>query len=82
MPAPARPIQVSGPEEGTPNEQNLIDLREATKNVLLDLASAKETIVQPAIQEVILAERHLEDARMRLGRALSFVKGQDPLETK
>ena len=36
----------------------------------------------PVVQEVILARRHLEDARMRLGVALAMVDGEDPLGRK
>lgn len=71
-----------GAEEGTPNAENLIDLRTAIASTLGDLEKAKETLVQPAIQEAILAQRHLEDARMRLGVALAYVNGNDPLANK
>lgn len=71
-----------GPEEGTPNKENLEDLRVSIANVLGDLEKAKETLVQPAIQEAVLAQRHLEDARMRLGVALAYVNGNDPLANK
>jgi len=65
-----------GPEEGTPNAENLTNLR-------ADLAEhIKETMVAPGVQEGVLAVRHLEDARMRLGVALAYVNGKDPLETK
>lgn len=36
----------------------------------------------PVVQEVILAQRHLEDARMRLGVARTYVEGKNPLEGK
>ena len=72
----------TGPEEGTPNAANLADLREALKNVILDAQKAQETCVPPAVQEVVLAVRHLEDARMRLGVALAYVNGNNPLENK
>lgn len=32
----------------------------------------------PVVQELILAQRAVEDARMRLGVALGFLKGDDP----
>ena len=32
----------------------------------------------PVVQELVLAQRHLEDARMRLGVAEAFHKGFDP----
>ena len=33
---------------------------------------------QPVVQEAILAQRHLEDARMRLGVAECYEKGINP----
>ena len=33
----------------------------------------------PVVQELVLAQRHLEDARMRLGVALAYEEGKDPL---
>ncbi len=72
----------TGAEEGTPNASNLVDLREALKNVILDMKRAEETLVAPAVQEAVLARRSVEDARMRLGVALAYVNGNDPLENK
>lgn len=34
--------------------------------------------VPPVVQEIVLAQRHLEDARMRFGVALTKLKGFDP----
>jgi hypothetical protein len=75
-------IPQQGAEEGTPNAANLVDLRVAVANVILDTQKAQETCVPPAVQEVVLAIRHLEDARMRLGVALAYVNGNDPLGQK
>lgn len=36
----------------------------------------------PEVQELVLAQRHLEDARMRLGVAEAFHKGYNPWENK
>lgn len=36
----------------------------------------------PEVQELVLAQRHLEDARMRLGVAEAYHKGFDPWENK
>ena len=71
-----------GPEEGTPNAENLTNLRADLAEHIKDVKKAQETCVAPAVQEVVLAVRHLEDARMRLGVALAYVNGKDPLETK
>lgn len=32
----------------------------------------------PVVQELVLARRHLEDARMRLGVAMALERGDDP----
>lgn len=32
--------------------------------------------------EIVLAQRHLEDARMRLGCALAMMRGEDPFAYK
>lgn len=71
-----------GKEEGTPNAENLINLRADLAEHIKDVQKAQETMVPPGVQEVVLAVRHLEDARMRLGVALAYVNGKDPLETK
>lgn len=73
---------VTGPEEGTPNKENLENLRYDLADLICDVEKAEETCVPPAVQEVVLARRHLEDARMRLGVALAFVNGKDPLGQK
>lgn len=37
-----------------------------------------KTSSSPVVQELILAQRHIEDARMRLGVALGYEQGNDP----
>ena len=74
--------EVTGPEEGTPNAENLTNLRADLADLIRDVQTAQETMVAPGVQEVVLATRHLEDARMRLGVALAYVNGKDPLENK
>lgn len=71
-----------GPEVGTPNAENLTELRSDLAEVIKKTQKAQETMVPPGVQEVVLAVRHLEDARMRLGVALAYVNGNDPLENK
>lgn len=68
-----------GPEVGTPNAENLTALREDLAKVIRDVVKAEETLVPPAVQEAVIARRALEDARMRLGVALAYVNGNDPL---
>jgi hypothetical protein len=72
----------TGAEEGTPNKENLENLRADLADLIRDTQKAQETCVPPAVQEVVLAVRHLEDARMRLGVALAYVNGNNPLENK
>lgn len=72
----------TGAEEGTGNAETLADLRVDLADVIRDVQKAQETCVPPAVQEVVLAVRHLEDARMRLGVALAYVNGNDPLGAK
>lgn len=75
-------IPTTGAEEGTPNKENLENLRVDLADLIRDTQKAQETCVPPAVQEVVLAVRHLEDARMRLGVALTYVNGNDPLGAK
>ena len=35
----------------------------------------------PVVQELVLARRHLEDARMRLGVAMALERGEDPWQS-
>ena len=72
----------TGAEEGTDNAENLVAIRADLADHIRDVQKAQETCVPPAVQEVVLAIRHLEDARMRLGVALAYVNGNDPLGTK
>jgi hypothetical protein len=72
----------TGSEEGTDNAVNLSDLRIAAANLILDSQKAQETLTPPAIQELVLATRDFESGRMRLGVALAYVNGQDPLGQK
>jgi hypothetical protein len=39
-------------------------------------------VQQPVVQELVLAQRHLEDARMRLGIAECYEKGINPWISK
>ncbi len=71
-----------GAEEGTPNNDNLVELRNDLAEVIKKAQKYQETMVAPGVQEHILAIRHLEDARMRFGVALAYVNGNNPLENK
>lgn len=71
-----------GPEEGTPNADQLSELRSDLVELIKKAQKYQETLVPPAVQEHVLAVRHLEDARMRFGVALAYVNGKDPLGAK
>lgn len=75
-------IPTTGAEEGTPNADNLTQLRADLAEIIVRAQKAQETLVPPAVQEHVLAIRHLEDARMRLGVGLAYVNGNNPLENK
>lgn len=72
----------TGAEEGTDNADTLVALRADLADHIRDVQKSQETLVPPAVQEVVLATRDLESARMRLGVALAYVNGQDPLGAK
>lgn len=60
-------------------EEQLIDHRYLLSKQLHYLTVATERKAEPpVVQEIVLARRALEDARMRLGVALTLVKGNDP----
>jgi len=64
------------------NAGNLLTLRSELKEILGHLNITEQTLSTPAVQEVVIARRAVEDARMRLGVALAYVSGKDPLENK
>lgn len=57
---------------------NINGLRETLSDCIEDVRVVAEHVKAPAVQEVILAQRHLEDARMRLGLARTYAQGKDP----
>jgi len=51
-------------------------------NLVTTITTVQDLILEakpPVVQELVLAQRHLEDARMRLGVALAYEEGKDPL---
>ncbi len=68
-------------ENNTTPKDTLVVLREDIKQLLIDLRNT-DKFEFPAVAEVTLAQRHLEDARMRLGVALTLLEGNDPLGTR
>lgn len=65
----------------SPPEQ-ITALRALIVKDIEDCGDIEAVLTPPAVQEVVLARRHLEDARMRLGVALAVVNGNDPLGQK
>lgn len=56
------------------------------RTILSDqIATAKElekSLQPPAVQEVVLYRRDLESARMRLGVAMAYLRGEDPFRDR
>lgn len=62
---------------------NLINgIRSDISDALSGLSKLTGETKPPVVQELVLAQRHLEDARMRLGIARTYVEGKDPFEGK
>jgi hypothetical protein len=57
-------------------------LREEITSQLTRLKEDIKNSKPPEVQELVLAQRHLEDARMRLGVAEAYHKGFDPWANK
>lgn len=55
-----------------------VAVRAAITDMLRDLKQEIDGAKPPVVQELVLAQRHLEDARMRLGVAEAYEKGFDP----
>lgn len=59
-------------------EEQLVDHRYRLSRQLSYLKVTEKKAEPPVVQEIVLARRALEDARMRLGVALTLLKGDDP----
>ena len=57
-------------------------LRAEISRMLERLKKDTENSKPPEVQELVLAQRHLEDARMRLGVSEAYHKGLDPWANK
>ena len=67
--------------EEVTNESQIISARET----LTDLITMAKNIAAQRPEygaEIVLAQRHLEDARIRLGVALAMTRGDDPFAFK
>lgn len=65
-----------------PAISSINSLRESIADSIEEVKAITEYVKPPAVQEIVLAQRHLEDARMRLGLARTYVEGKDPLGRK
>lgn len=64
-------------------EDQLADIRNRISGLLKYTKTELVARSQPPIvQELVLAQRHLEDARMRFGVAEAMLKGHDPWSNK
>lgn len=54
------------------------DIRAGASEMLSAMQEVESEATPPIVQEVILARRHVENARMRLGVALALQNGHDP----
>lgn len=59
-------------------EDQIIEMREHMSAMMEVVKEIESRTTPPVVQEVVLARRALEDARMRLGVALTIVNGKDP----
>jgi len=59
-------------------EEQLIDHRYLMSKELKYLKVTTGKAEPPVVQEIVLAQRDLESARMRLGVALTLLKDDDP----
>lgn len=63
------------------NISEINDLRAAISSFISDAKSLEPIVGVPAVQEIVIARRHLEDARMRLGVARTILEGNDPYKS-
>lgn len=59
-------------------EEQLEQHRELLTRQINYAAITERKAQPPVVQEIVLARRALEDARMRMGVALAYTKGVDP----
>lgn len=65
-----------------PVNASINSLREALSDDIEEVRTMIEMSKPPVVQELILAQRHLEDARMRLAVAKTYLNGEDPFVEK
>lgn len=57
---------------------NIDEVRGFLSANILDLRDLEKEAGPPIVQEIVLARRAVEDARMRLGVAIGYQNGDDP----
>lgn len=62
----------------SPINASINSLRESISDNIEEVRAIVEMAKPPVVQEVILAQRALEDARMRLAVARTYQQGDDP----
>ena len=60
-------------------EDRIKDERRILARCITRIKEIASEATPPAVQEIVLAQRAAEDARMRLGVATAYIKEQDPL---
>ena len=63
-------------------EESLVDQRVHLADQIKEVQELSKGVAPPVVQEIILAQRALEDARMRLGVALAYEKDLDPFRDR
>lgn len=63
-------------------ENLIIEARAHLATEINNLKELEKQVAPPAVQELVLARRDLESSRMRLGVALTYLKGEDPFKGK
>lgn len=66
----------------TPLDEALEGVREQVSGLIRAVGVLEGQSGAPVVQELVLARRHLEDARMRLGVGTAYAKGIDPWVNK
>lgn len=72
------PEDTATPTEAPSTQQVILNQREAISGVIRSIELLEKMVQPPIVQELVLARRHAEDARMRLGVALTYLNGQNP----
>ena len=63
-------------------EQKCLQLRGRLSKTIGKLETLKAMMPIPAHEEINIALRHAQDARMRIGVALTYLKGNKPWENR